>query len=196
MIKKPIEKIVPEIISFKTSPEWRKWLSHNRGRQAGIWLRLYKKDSGIPTITHSQALDEALCFGWIDGLGKKLDAQSWILKFTPRRSKSLWSKRNQENVTRLIQEKRMTKYGLAEITAAKKDGRWDAAYDSPKNMIVPEGFITLLSTDKKAEIFFKQLDKANVYAIAWRLQTAKNPQIRQKRMDALFAMLKAGKKLH
>jgi uncharacterized protein YdeI (YjbR/CyaY-like superfamily) len=184
------------ILSCKSSQEWRSWLEKNQSKQEGVWLRLYKKDSGIQTVTHAEALDEALCFGWIDGLGKKYDEDSWILKFTPRRPKSMWSKRNREHVARLIKEKKMTQSGLQAIRAAKKDGRWDAAYDSPKNMSVPEDFLTMLSTDKKAEAFFMSLNKANTYAIAWRLQTAKNPEMRKKRLESLFTMMKEGRKLH
>lgn len=184
------------ILSFETCSQWREWLVHNHSQQDGIWLRLYKKGSGIKSITHEEALDEALCFGWIDALGKSYDSQSWILKFTPRRAKSMWSKRNRDNVVRLIQEKRMTEFGKKEIEKAKKDGRWNAAYDSPKHMVAPDDFLALLSTDTDAEAFYKTLNKANTYAILWRLQTAKTPQVRTKRLHALFNMMKARKKLH
>jgi uncharacterized protein YdeI (YjbR/CyaY-like superfamily) len=185
-----------EIIAFKNSTEWREWLKVNHSRQEGILLRLFKKHTGIQTITHKDALDEALCFGWIDAQGKSYDSQSWLLKFTPRRAKSIWSKHNIENTTRLINENRMTEFGLQAIELAKADGRWAAAYDSPKTMSVPEDFLQLLKTDNKAEIFFKTLNKANIYAIAWRLQTAKNPGIRKKRIHTLFTMMQEGKKLH
>lgn len=165
-------------------------------RTDGVWLQLGKKSSGVPTITHAQALDEALCFGWIDGQGKKLDEKSWLVKFTPRRKASMWSKRNRENVMRLMKEKRMTDHGLKEIENAKHDGRWDGAYDSPKNMTIPEDFLGMLHTDKKAESFFKTLNRSNVYAIAWRLQTAKNHETRNKRIQVILTMLKEGKKFH
>jgi uncharacterized protein YdeI (YjbR/CyaY-like superfamily) len=182
--------------SFKTSRQWRDWLARNHGKSGGIWLRIYKKDSGKETVAYAEALDEALCHGWIDGQKKSHDAESFLQKFTPRRPKSFWSKRNREHVARLIREKRMTRAGVKEIDAAKKDGRWGSAYDSPKNMEVPADFLKELKKDRKAESFFTALNKANTYAIAWRLQTARKPQTREKRMRAILEMLARGEKLH
>ena len=182
--------------SFKTPKAWRSWLIKHHIKPEGVWLRFFKKASGVKSITYPEALDEALCFGWIDGQSKKYDAKSWLQKFTPRRSKSMWSKRNREHVARLIEEKRMTAAGLKEIAMAKKDGRWEGAYDSPKNMQVPADFLRELKKDKTAHAFFQTLNKANTYAIAWRLQTAKKPETRDKRMQALLQMLRQGKKLH
>lgn len=168
----------------------------NHESQIGIWLRIYKKDSGVKTVTYAEALDEALCFGWIDGIKKSYDDKSWIQKFTPRRAKSMWSARNKEHIARLIKEKRIQPAGLKEVEAAKKDGRWDAAYDSPKNMEVPTDFLKELKKDKKAFEFYKTLNKVNLYAIAWRLQTAKKPETREKRMKILLDMMKKNKKIH
>ena len=182
--------------SFKTPREWRSWLTKHHAKPEGIWLRFFKKASGVKSITYAEALDEALCFGWIDGQLKTYDTKSWLQKFTPRRSKSIWSKRNREHIARLIKEKRMTAAGLKEIELAKKDGRWEGAYDSPKNMQVPADFLRELKKDKNAYAFFQTLNKANTYAIAWRLQTAKKPETREKRMQALLQMLGQGKKLH
>ena len=159
-------------------------------------MKLYKKDSKKKTITRSEALDEALCFGWIDGQSKPLDEKSWLQKYTPRRAKSLWSKINREHIARLTKEKRMQPAGLKEVETAKKDGRWDAAYDSPKNMEVPVDFLKELKKDKKAYEFYKTLNKANTFAIAWRLQTAKKLETRDKRMHVLLAMMKDNKKIH
>jgi uncharacterized protein YdeI (YjbR/CyaY-like superfamily) len=184
------------IHSFKTPKAWRSWLAKHHARPEGVWLRFFKSASGVNSITYAEALDEALCFGWIDGQLKPYDAQSWLRKFTPRRSKSIWSKRNREHVARLIKEKRMTAAGFKEIEKAKADGRWDDAYDSPKNMTVPAGFLRELKKDKNAFAFFQTLNRANTYAIAWRLQTAKKPETREKRMHALLHMLRQGKKLH
>jgi uncharacterized protein YdeI (YjbR/CyaY-like superfamily) len=184
------------ILEFSTAQQWRDWLKDNYTNTEGIWLRLYKKNTGIPSINHAEALDQALCFGWIDGQGKKLDEKSWIIKFTPRRTKSMWSKRNRINVERLIQEKQMTEHGLKEIERAKQDGRWEAAYDAPKDMVIPDDFLQILAQDKEAEKFFNTLNKVNTYAIAWRLQTAKNPDIRKKRINAIVTMMKEGKKFH
>jgi len=182
--------------SFKTPKEWRRWLTKHHAKPEGIWLRFFKKASGVKSITYAEALDEALCFGWIDGQVKKYDAESWVQRFTPRRSKSIWSKRNREHVARLIKDKRMTAAGLNEVERAKQDGRWDRAYDSPKHMQVPADFLRELRKDKHAYAFFQTLNKANTYAIAWRLQTAKKPATRERRMQALLQMLRQGNKLH
>lgn len=182
--------------SFKTPRQWRSWLTKHHAKSEGIWLRFFKKASGVKSVTHAEALDEALCFGWIDGQLRKCDAESWLHKFTPRRRKSIWSKRNREHVARLIKEKRMTAAGLKEVEVAKEDGRWAGAYDSPKNMQVPADFLRALKKDKTAFAFFQTLSRANTYAIAWRLQTARKPETREKRMQALLHMLGQGKTLH
>jgi uncharacterized protein YdeI (YjbR/CyaY-like superfamily) len=184
------------IQSFKTSREWRSWLAKNHAKPDGVWLRIFKKNSDVATVSYAEALDEALCYGWIDGQKKAYDTQSFLQRFTPRRPKSVWSKRNREHVARLIREKRMTPAGLAHVEAAKKDGRWDAAYDASSTMTVPADFLKELKRDKDAYAFFKTLNRANTYAIAWRLQTAKKPETRAQRMEKLLAMLSEGKKLH
>ncbi len=183
--------------SFASSKQWKKWLATNYAiSNQGIWLRIFKKDSGEATVTYDEALDEALCFGWIDGQKKKYDEKSWLQKFTPRRSKSIWSKRNKTRTVQLIEERRMQPSGLKEIEAAKSDGRWDKAYDSPSQMKIPADFLAILRKDQQAYEFFKTLNKANTYAIAWRLQTAKKPETREKRMQILLKMMKDRKKLH
>lgn len=185
------------ILSFASPKQWNKWLAANHaGSTNGIWLRLFKKDSGEASITYEEALDEALCFGWIDGQKKGYDERSWLQKFTPRRSKSIWSKRNRTKVAKLIEEKRMQPSGLREIEAAKKDGRWDKAYDSPSQMEIPADFLTALKKNKPAYEFFKTLNKTNLFAITWRLQTAKKPETREKRMQILLNMMEKQQKLH
>ncbi len=184
------------ILSFSTAKKWREWLAKNHSKSTGIWLRIYKKDSGTETVTYDEALDEALCQGWIDGQKKPYDGQSWLQKFTPRRKKSIWSQRNKENITRLVIEKRMQPAGLSEVEAAKKDGRWDNAYDSSAHATIPADFLQALSKNKKAEAFFKTLNKANLYAVAWRLQTAKKPETREKRLNAILSMMEQGIKFH
>jgi uncharacterized protein YdeI (YjbR/CyaY-like superfamily) len=181
---------------FKTARKWRRWLAKNCAKSDGVWLRIFKKNSDVATVSYAEALDEALCYGWIDGQKKACDAQSFLQKFTPRRAKSVWSKRNREHIARLTKEKRMTPAGLAQVEAAKKDGRWDAAYDASSTMTVPTDFLKELKKDKGAYAFFKTLSRANTYAIAWRLQTAKKPETRARRMQKLLAMLSEGKKLH
>jgi uncharacterized protein YdeI (YjbR/CyaY-like superfamily) len=183
-------------LAFQAQKDWRRWLAKNHSISNGIWLRFFKKGSGTKSVTYAEALDEALCYGWIDGQLKKFDAESYLQKFTPRRPKSIWSKRNKDHTDRLISLGKMTPAGLREIEAAKTDGRWEQAYDSPSAMQIPQDFLKELSKDKKAKSFFESLNKANTYAIAWRLQTAKKPETREKRMKTILDMLKHGKKFH
>jgi len=185
-----------QIFSFKSPRAWASWLDKNHSTSSGIWLRFFKKDSGVASVTYAEALDEALCYGWIDGQLDKYDEKSWLRKFTPRRPKSVWSKRNIEHVIRLTDAGKMKPAGLKEVEAAKADGRWERAYDSPSAMQVPDDFLKELSKNKKAKTFFETLNKANTYAIAWRLQTAKRPETREKRMIKFIQMLENGEKLH
>jgi uncharacterized protein YdeI (YjbR/CyaY-like superfamily) len=186
----------PPIIAFPSPQEWESWLAKNHGTSRGIWLRFFKKGSVEATVTYPEALDVALSYGWIDGQSKGLDDLSWIQRFTPRRPKSVWSKINTQRVEGLIKEGKMKAAGLKEVEAAKADGRWDKAYDSPSSMAIPEDFLKELARNKKAEAFFKTLNKTNTYAIAWRLQTAKRPETRARRMSQILAMLAEGRKLH
>lgn len=185
-----------EIIFFKKPEEWRRWLEQNHNISKGVWLRFYKKASGVESLNYSEALDEALCFGWIDGQANKYDDASYLQKFTPRRSRSNWSKRNIEHISRLEKEGKMTPAGWKEVEAAKADGRWELAYDSQSNSTVPEDFLQQLLNDKKALTFFESLTKANKFAITYRLQTAKKPETRQRRMQAILEMLAKGEKFH
>lgn len=185
-----------KIMPFKTGKAFGTWIKKNHDKSPGVWIQFYKKGSGVKTITYAEALNESLCYGWIDSQAKSLDDKSYLQRFGLRKSKSIWSKINRLHITRLVKEGRMTPAGLAHVTAAKGDGRWESAYDSPKNMTVPDDLLKALSKHKKAEQFFKTLNKANVYAIAWRLQTAKKPETRQKRMDLILGMLKKGQKFH
>ena len=185
-----------ETLAFKSVAEFRAWLRRNHARSNGILLRIYKKDAGIASVTYAQALDEALCFGWIDGQKGAGDAQSWLQKFTPRRSGSGWSKRNTEHAQRLIDAGEMTAAGQAEVDAARADGRWDAAYDAFGSAAVPEDFVAELKRNRKAHAFFKTLNKTNLFSIVYRLQTAKKPETREKRKQAIIAMLARGEKFH
>ena len=185
-----------EILCFRSSSEFRAWLAKNHRQSDGIWLRIFKKDSGESTITYNEALDEALCFGWIDGQKQRHDEVSWRQRFTPRRPTSGWSKLNTQHAERLIQARRMKAAGRAQVDAAKKDGRWAAAYDSPSKATVPQDFLAALRKNKKAHAFFESLNKANRYAIAYRLQTAKKPETKQRRMEMILAMLARGEAFH
>ena len=184
------------IVEFKSEKDWQRWLAANHSASTGVWLRLFRKDSARPSVTHEQALMAALCFGWIDGQLKKHDEESWLRKFTPRRPNSVWSKRNCELVERLTDGGKMRKAGKEAVAAAKADGRWQRAYDSPKDMAVPADFLKQLSRNKKALAHFKTLNKANTYAIAWRLQTAKKEETRAKRLREIIEMLAKGRSFH
>ena len=185
-----------EILAFASAAEFRKWLSRNHRQPDGIWLRIFKKGSDTASITYAEALDEALCFGWIDGQKQAHDDFSWRQKFTPRRARSGWSKINTQHAERLIRAGRMKPPGQNEVDAAKKDGRWEAAYASPRNATLPDDFLNTLSKVPKAKAFFDSLNKANRYAIAYRLQTARKPETRQRRMEMILAMLARGEAFH
>jgi uncharacterized protein YdeI (YjbR/CyaY-like superfamily) len=190
------EKSILPIIAFASPAKWEAWLAENHAKSNGVWLRIFKKDSGRMTISYADVLDEALCHGWIDGQKKSFDAVSWLQKFTPRRPKSVWSKINTGHVTRLHKLKKMKAAGRAAVEAAKRDGRWEAAYDSPGKAAIPKDFLNQLGKNKKAKTFFATLNKANLYSIAWRLQTAKKPETRERRVKAILAMLARGEKFH
>lgn len=182
--------------AFRTHTDWERWLATHHAKADGVWIRFYKKDSGVPTVVYAEAVEGALIYGWIDSQAKKYDDRSYIQKFTPRRAKSVWSKVNREKVLALVRSGRMKAAGQAAVDAAKSDGRWEAAYDSPKNSVAPADFLKALRADKKAAAFYKTLNRANTYAIEWRIHAAKRPETRTKRIAALVAMLAAGKKLH
>lgn len=182
------------VMPFATVSEWEDYLARNQADTNGIWLKLAKKASGIPSIAYDEAVEVALCYGWIDGLKHRFDDEYWLQRFTPRRPRSVWSKRNCETVERLINENRMQPSGLAEVEAAKADGRWGQAYASPRDMVVPDDFLAELARDKAAEAYFGTLNKANKFAIAWQLATAKMPKTRQRRMQKFLEMLGRGEK--
>lgn len=181
---------------FKDSDEWQQWLAKNYQNQTGIWLKIAKKASGNRSVSSQEALDLALCFGWIDGQRKAFDAQYFLQKYTPRRKSSLWSKINIAKVKKLIAEGKMQKSGLTEVKKAKDDGRWAAAYDSAKTMSVPEDFQTTLNKSPKAKKFYETLNKTNTYAFCWRIQTAKKPETRKARIEKFISMLEDGKKIY
>ena len=190
-----MHKDVP-VYLFTTPQEWAKWLAKNHASVTAVWIKFAKKNTSAVSINYAQALDVALCYGWIDGLVNKYDEKYYLQRFTPRSKKSNWSKINREHIARLIKEKRMQPSGLLTVEIAKKNGQWDSAYDSSKDMQVPEDFLKEVVKDERVMAFYKTLTRANTYAIAWRLQTAKKPETREKRFNALLEMLKKGKKIH
>jgi len=190
------EHALMQILRFKSSAEFRRWLGKNHAGSDGLWLRIFKKVSSEKSLTYAEALDQALCYGWIDGQKKSFDELSWLQKFTPRRSKSGWSKINTQHVERLANAGAMTPAGMEAVEAAKADGRWKAAYASPRNASPPEDFLKELRNNRKAQAFFETLNKANVYSIVYRLQTAKRPETRKKRMKLILSMMDQGKIFH
>jgi uncharacterized protein YdeI (YjbR/CyaY-like superfamily) len=182
--------------AFVSPKSWETWLARNFAKSPGVWLRIYKKGSGRPSVTYAEALDVALCYGWIDSQKRPMDEASWLQRFGPRRPRGGWSRLNTRHVERLIAAGRMKPAGLAEVDAARQDGRWERAYDSPSATTVPADFLKALAKNRKAQSFFEGLNRANVYAIAYRLQTAKKPETREKRMQAILAMLARGESFH
>jgi uncharacterized protein YdeI (YjbR/CyaY-like superfamily) len=184
------------ILTFKTKKAWGSWLEKNHGKSSGVWLRFARKTSEKKSLVREEALDTALCYGWIDGQAKSEGDETWLQKFTPRGKRSIWSKRNREKVQALIESGEMQPAGLAEIERAKKDGRWDAAYDSPSKITVPEDLKKLLDKNRKAKSFFETLDSRNRYAILFRIHTAKKPETRAKRIKEFIEMLERKEKIH
>jgi len=184
------------ILPFASQKKWTDWLAKQHGKSAGVWLKLAKKDSGILSVTYDEALDVALCYGWIDGQKKGFDDKYWLQKFTPRGPKSIWSKINTEKAERLIASGEMKPAGLNAIELAKQDGRWDAAYSSQKNISVPDDFLAALDRNKKAKAFFATLNKVNRYAILFRIETAKKAETRVRRIQQFVEMLEKNEKIH
>jgi uncharacterized protein YdeI (YjbR/CyaY-like superfamily) len=185
-----------QIVSFKSAGDWERWLDKHHAGSDGVWLHIFTKGSGKASVTYTEAVDVALCYGWIDGQGKSRDEASWVQKFTPRRARSVWSKLNTQRAARLMKAGSMKPAGLKEVAAAKKDGRWNRAYDSPSAAIMPEDFLKELGRNKKAKAFFETLNKRNTYPIAYRLQSAKKPETRERRMQAIVAMLANGERFY
>ena len=184
------------ILPFASKKKWADWLAKQYDKTTGIWIKIAKKDSGIPSLTYEEALDVALCYGWIDGQKKGLDDQYWLQKFTPRGPKSIWSKINTEKAERLIASSEMKPAGLKAIEAAKNDGRWEAAYASQKNISIPEDFQAALEKNKKAKAFFSTLKSAERYSFLFRLHNTKKPEIRANRIQKFIEMLERGEKIH
>lgn len=185
-----------DVIAFKTIKEWEKWLARNHSSSKGIWMRRFKKASGVKDITGADALDGALCYGWITGQAKPYDEISVLWRFCPRRPKSMWSQLNTQHAERLIREGRMKDAGLREIEAAKQDGRWARAYSSPRNAVMPPDFMKELNKNRDAKAFFKTLNKSNAYAIIFRLQNTKSPERRKEKIHYIIKMLEKKDKFH
>lgn len=181
---------------FAKPADFERWLRKHHAKASCLWVKYAKKKSGIVSIDWDQAVDIALCYGWIDGQAKSLDETYSLQRFTPRRKQSKWSKLNRERVARLTKAGRMQPAGLAEVERAKADGRWDAAYDSPANATVPGDLAKALAKSNKAQTVFNSLSSANRYSILYQLQAAKRPETRARRLEQFIEMLKKGEKLH
>ncbi|QNP40479.1 YdeI/OmpD-associated family protein [Lysobacter solisilvae (ex Woo and Kim 2020)] len=180
---------------FRTRAAWEKWLAAH-GDAPGVWVQVAKKDSGETSVSQNEAIEGALCHGWIDGQKRAMDEAFYLLRFTPRRPRSVWSKINIAKVEQLIASGRMQPAGLREVEAAKRDGRWDAAYEGSSRMEVPQELADALATSERARGFFEQLDRTNRYAFCWRVHTAKKPETRRARAEKFVAMMARGEKIH
>jgi len=190
--------IVPDpqkIMSFRTEAAFEAWLARNHARETELWLKIHKKDSGLPTVTFAQALDVALCWGWIDGIRKTFDERSFLQRLTPRKAKSVWSQINRDHVARLTTAGRMTPHGRRQVDAAKADGRWDAAYApirSATKATVPADLRRSIEANPLARKTFRTLGRQNLFALAFRTNNMKTPAGRAKKIAALVAMLARG----
>ncbi len=185
-----------DILTFESAKEWEDWLSDNHPSSEGIWIRHFKKDSGVASVTTFEALEVALSYGWITGQAKPCDDKSWIAKYVPRRPNSIWSKRNTELAEKLVRAGRMKPEGMKQIEEAKRDGRWDRAYQPQKNALLPEDFVKELNKNLKAKAFFKTINKLNRYAIIFRIENAKSAESRRAKIKYIIDMLEEGKTFH
>jgi len=181
---------------FKSKEDWGTWLDKNGRKSDGLWVRLAKKDSSLRSVTYEEALEVALCHGWIDGQKRQENERTWLQKFTPRATKSIWSKINRERAERLIASGAMKATGLEVVESAKKDGRWKAAYDSPGKSTVPDDLQAALDVNPRAKKFFATLDRANRFAILWRIQTVKKAETRSRKIQQFIEMLERKEKIH
>lgn len=184
------------VIAFKSQQAWEVWLASQPADSNGLWLKLAKKSTGIASVSRQEAIDTALCHGWIDGQLDAFDDMFWLIRFAPRQSASKWSEKNRTRALELVKLKRMLPAGLREIDCAKKDGRWDAAYAPQSTAEVPDDLRAALSKNKAAKSFFETIDSANRFAILYRVHSAKKPETRTARIEKFVAMLAEGKTIH
>jgi uncharacterized protein YdeI (YjbR/CyaY-like superfamily) len=176
------------IMAFASSRDLGRWLEVNHAIESELWVKIFKKKTGIPSVTWDDVVIEMLCWGWIDGVKKSIDDEAYLQRVTPRKARSNWSKRNREHVERLISEGRITESGLVHVRAAKADGRWENAY-AASEMEVPADFLAALESNPKAKHFFETLTKSSLYVIAYGLESAKKPETRQRRFAKFINML-------
>jgi uncharacterized protein YdeI (YjbR/CyaY-like superfamily) len=192
----PKTKIDLPVLAFASSAEWEAWLAAQPDTSKGVWLKLAKAASGIPSVSKQEAIDGALCHGWIDGQLDKFDADHWLIRFTPRRPNGVWSRINRERALVLIELGRMRPAGLKEIERAKHDGRWEAAYAQQSKATVPDDLQSALDRKPAAKRHFEKLDSHNRYAILYRVQGAKKPETQAQRIEKYVTMLARGETIY
>ncbi len=192
----PVAVDPSRIREFPTEKAFESWLAKHHDRELELWIRIYKKGSGVRSVTPAEAIDVVLCWGWIDGQRKGYDELSFLQRYTPRRPKSIWSDINRNNVARLIEAKRMTPHGLRHVEAAKADGRWAAAYKGPRTMTMPDDLMRAIEADKKALAMYQKLDKQNRWVLAFRLGNLRTVAGRAKKIAAYVQMLRRGETIH
>jgi uncharacterized protein YdeI (YjbR/CyaY-like superfamily) len=192
----PAATALPDSTLFKDARAFEAWLGKHHASSDGLWLRIAKKGADDPSVTYAEAVEIALCWGWIDGQKKGLDDQHFLQRFTPRRARSIWSKVNVAKVAALVAAGRMQPPGHAQVEAAKADGRWDAAYDGARTATMPDDLQAALAANAPAAAFFATLDASNRYAVLWRVQTALKPETRQRRIAQLVDRLARGEAIH
>ena len=184
------------VLAFASQDEWEAWLDAEHATSDGVWVKFAKKGSGVETVVYAEALEVALCYGWIDSQVMSLDERFYLQKFTPRRSRSKWSRINREKIEQLTNAGRMKPAGLEQVGLAKTDGRWDAAYASPSTIEVPEDLQQALDANPKAAEFFATLSGSNRYAVLYQLEDAKKPETRARRLEKFMGMLERGEKVY
>lgn len=184
------------ILQLASQAEWEAWLDAEHGTSDGVWLKFAKKGSGAETVVYAEALEVALCYGWIDSQVARLDERFYLQKFTPRRPRSKWSRINRGKIEELTRKGRMKPAGLEQVELAKVDGRWEAAYASPASVEIPEDLQAALDASPQAAEFWERLNKSNRYAIVFQLEDAKKPETRERRLAKFLAMLERGEKLY
>ncbi len=184
------------VVLFPSQEAWEAWLSQKGMASEGLWVKLAKKGSGIDSVTYAEAVEVALCYGWIDGQARRFDDDYYLQRFTPRRARSKWSKINRDKAERLIESGAMKASGMSEVERARADGRWEAAYDPPSQATVPDDLRVELEKNDRARRFFEGLDATNRYAILHRIQDAKRPETRLRRIEKFVAMLNRGEKIY
>lgn len=184
------------VLAFASSEDWEAWLEREHAASDGVWIKFAKKGSGVASVAYPEAVEVALCYGWIDSQMQSLDERFYVQKFTPRRARSKWSRINRDKIEELTKAGRMKPAGLAEVELAKADGRWEAAYASPRTVEVPPDLQRALDASPQAAEFWAGLNKANRYAIVYQLEDAKKPETRERRLAKFMAMLERGEKLY